>query len=70
MQLKSVGQIGFKQGLHGTSRCMTTLASPAGDVVFGFVDPKIATMGIPSAPAMCIRPVSLEMNQPLPERAL
>ena len=63
MQLKSVGQIGFKQGLHGTSLCMTMLFSPTGDVVTGFVDPKIATVGIPSAPATCIKPESLERKR-------
>jgi len=60
MQRKSVGQLGFKQGLHGTARWMTMLLSPTGEVVAGFVEPKIATVGSPSAPAMCIKPESFE----------
>ena len=42
---------------------MTTLFSPAGDVVTGFVEPKMAIVGIPSAPATCIRPESFERKR-------
>ena len=39
------------------------LFSPTGEVVTGFVEPKTAMVGIPNAPATCIRPESFEMKR-------
>jgi len=63
MQRKSVGHVSFKQGLQDTSlRTMMDLF-PTGDVVTGLVEPKIATVGMFNAPAICINPESLLMNK-------
>ena len=50
--------MGFRHGLHDMGTRTIRLSVPAGPVVTGFVDPKIAISGVFRAAATCISPES------------
>ena len=58
MQRWSIGHSRSRQGLHSTSSRMTRARGPVGLVVMSSVAPKMATVGIPRAEAMCMAPES------------
>ena len=59
MQRWSMGHSRSRQGLHSTGSRTTRAWGPVGPVVVSSVAPKMATVGTPSAEAMCIAPESL-----------
>ena len=59
MQRWSMGHSRFRHGLHSTGSRTTRASGPVGPVAISSVAPKIATVGTPSAEAMCIAPESL-----------
>src|SRR3972149_7319929 len=62
IHLWSIGQVRKRQGAHSTLCLIIVLFLPKGAVVIGSVEPNIATIGMPSASAKCIGPVSLVIN--------
>ena len=59
MQRWSMGHSRFRHGLHSTGSRTTRASGPVGPVATSSVAPKTATVGTPSAEAMCIAPESL-----------
>ena len=59
IQRKSIGHLRRKQGLHSTGSRTMPLRGDSGPVSSGEVEPQMLTVGVPSAAAICMGPVSL-----------
>lgn len=70
MQLKCPnGHSRLKQGLQGSSRRKTSAFVDSGGVNRGLLDPKMASIFLSSAAAMCIKPESLLITKLAQERS-
>jgi len=63
IHLWSVGHSRFQHGEQSTGFLTILYLSHSGDVSDGSVEPKIATIGVPTAAAMCIGPESFVINR-------